>query len=448
MEAARGLRALLALLEVLRPTLTAPGFGKLPALVIGWLSTTGRHAVTESLLVMGLSCRVDHESFHRFFSRGTWHPDEWGRALLGLMLRLVPEGEPLRLVVDDTLAPHKGPQVFGTGPHLDAVRSSKKYKVFTFGHIWVVLAVLVRVPFSSRTWALPLLLRLYRTEKASTKCGDAHRKKTELARELVDLVLTWTERDIHLVADAAYCNATVVAGLSSRVMLIGSMRTDAALTAPPIKSKRRPGRPRIQGELLPNPRELAEDRRVPWKTVSTTLYGKVRKVSFKTCVAQWYRVGSGRVFRVIVVRQFEGKAGLRAFFSTDTGLSVQQILERYSMRWAVEVAFRELKQSLGFADSSARKRASVERVAPFVAYLYSFLVLWAALKPSAQRLAAPPFRPWYSTKTDLSFEDLLRAVRTAGRSARIADLVPRRENLRKPDPQTGPARQHSLRFAA
>lgn len=448
MAAARGLQALLALLEVLRPTLTAPGYGKLPALVIGWLCTTGRHAVTESLVVMGLSGRVDHESFHRFFSRGTWAPDAWGRALFGLMLRLVPEGEPLRLVVDDTLAPHKGPEVFGLGTHLDAVRSTKKHRVFCFGHVWVVLAVLVRVPFSTRTWALPLLLRLYRTQRSSEKNGETHRKKTELARELVDLVLTWTDRQIHLTADSAYCNATVAGGLSERVVLIGSMRNDAVLTAAPTKSVRRRGRKRVRGQSMRSPELLAADGRTAWQSCRANLYGEVRSVAFKTCVAQWYRVCSARLVRVVVVRELKGKIGLRVFFSTDPNLSVLQILEGYAQRWAIEVTFRELKQSLGFADSSARKRTSVERTAPFVAYLYSLLVLWASLKTSALRLAAPPLRPWYSTKKELSLDDLLRASRLAGRAARIPDLLPYRDNLHKPAASTRSSRQHAFRFAA
>jgi hypothetical protein len=77
----------------------------------------------------------------------------------------------LRVVVDDTLAPKKGPRVFGIGNHLDAVRSTKRHKVFCFGHCWVVLAMLGRVPFSERMWALPVLFRLHRNLKECTKAG-------------------------------------------------------------------------------------------------------------------------------------------------------------------------------------------------------------------------------------------------------------------------------------
>jgi hypothetical protein len=442
------LRTLLALLEALRPTLTQPGFAKLPALALGWLCTTGRHAVTEALVTARICERVDHEAFHRFFSRGSWDPDAWGRALLRLMLRLIPEGAPLRLVIDDTLAAHKGPKVFGLGSHLYAVRSTKVFRIFCFGHVWVVLVVLVGVPFSRRAWALPLLLRLYRTEKASAASGEQHRKKTELAREMLDQLLTWTDREIHLAMDSAYCNATVAASLPERVVLFGAMRSDAVLTSLPKQRQRGPGRKRVRGEVLRKPETLAEDCRTPWRNCQARLYDKLRTVDYKSCIAQWYRVCGGRPLHVVVARELAGSIGVRVFFCTRTDFSAVQLLEGYSQRWQIEVTFRDLKQLLGFADSSARKRQSVERTAPFVAYLFSLVVLWAALNPVACRLAFPPSRHWYPGKTQLSFEDLLRALRKLGAVARIADLLPRSGNLRNSSTQSTSRRQRSFRFAA
>lgn len=74
------------------------------------------------------------------------------------------------------------------------------------------------------------------------------------------------------------------------------------------------------------------------------------------------------------------------------------ILETYAGRWATEVCFRDLKQEFGFADSQARKRAAVERTAPFVGFAYTTLVLWFADGVHASPLAAPPTRPWYRQK--------------------------------------------------
>jgi hypothetical protein len=125
--------------------------------------------------------------------------------------------------------------VFGLGTHIDPVRSTRRLRVFCFGHCWVVLAVLVRVPFSQRTWALPVLFRLYRSKKECTPCDDAaYFKKTELAREMLDLFVSWVgTRRVELAADSAYCNDTVTRGLPSSVVLFGAMRPDAVLTELP-----------------------------------------------------------------------------------------------------------------------------------------------------------------------------------------------------------------------
>jgi hypothetical protein len=85
----------------------------------------------------------------------------------------------------------------------------------------VVLSVLVEVPFSTRVWALPVLFRLYRNKKECAKHAADYDKKTELARELIEIFLGWTERRIELATDSGYCNDTVTRGLSERVVLFG-----------------------------------------------------------------------------------------------------------------------------------------------------------------------------------------------------------------------------------
>src|SRR3990172_1492971 len=169
-------RSLLDSLNVFRPSLTRPGFQNMLVVFVGWVLTTGTHAVTQALVETGVAGRRHHEAFHRFFSRGTWDPDDLGRLLFGIILQLC-DGSAIRVVIDDTLAPKKGPMVFGLGCHIDAVRSTRLHKVFTFGHVWVTGGVLFPVPFSSRTWALPILFRLYRNEKECAKRGHKHQKK-------------------------------------------------------------------------------------------------------------------------------------------------------------------------------------------------------------------------------------------------------------------------------
>jgi hypothetical protein len=404
------LSTLLGWLETLAPAFTKPGFRNAVIVLLGWVQTQGVHAVTQALVATGVAGRRHHEAFHRFFSRGTWSPDAVGRLLLTQIVGLFPEDAVLDLVLDDTLAPKKGPKVFGIGNHLDPVRSTRRVRIFTFGHVWVVLSVVVRLPFSRRAWALPVLFRLYRTKKDCARRRTAHRKKTELAREMLDLMARWLpDRNLRVAMDNAYCNSTVLHGLHRTLRVVGAMRPDAALTSTPAAHVGR-GRRRVRGEPLPSPLQLAKNRHQRWQRCTAFLYGRQQTVHFKTCDAQWYRVTGPELVRVVVVRVDHGDHPLRVFFSTDPTLSVIEILETYAGRWSIEVCFRDLKQLLGFADSQARKRTAVERTAPFVGFTYTILVLWFADEVWRSPLAAPPRRPWYRHKQGLCFADILRCA--------------------------------------
>jgi len=133
-------------------------------------------------------------------------------------------------------------------------------------------------------------------------------------------------------------------------------------------------------------------------------------IQYKTLDAQWYRGTGTALVRIAVVRVVGGSLDLRVFLCTDPSQAVQTILENYAGRWATEVLFRDLKQQMGFADSSARKQAAVERTAPFAGYVYSTLVLWFADGAVTDPVATPPIRPWYRRKRGFTFADVLRAA--------------------------------------
>jgi hypothetical protein len=403
------LRTFLKDLEVLRPAFTTPGFNNALVVLAGWVLTNGTHAVTQALVVTDVARRRHWESFHRFFSRGTWDPDHVGLLILDKLAASLAATGALCAVIDDTLAPKKGAHVFGLGCHIDPLRSTKALHVLCFGHVWVTLAVVVRLPFSSRPWALPVLFRLYRAKRECNAKRQRYRTKTALAREMLDLLVRWADsRRIAIGMDSAYCNATLIKGLPSTVTVFGSMRPDAVLTALPVVTPGRRGRPPVRGKLLPKPEALAHNDSVPWQRCKASTYGATRDVYCKTMCAQWYRAIGGRLLRVVVVRVDHGAIPYRVFFCTDPERSAAQIIEGYAQRWSIEVCFRDIKQLMGFGDSSARKKEAVERTAPFVGYTYTMLVMWFAAH--ATSLAVVPFRPWYPHKRGLCFADVLRTA--------------------------------------
>lgn len=428
-------RRLLTLWEdCFRPPLTRPSVVNLIVILTGWVLTQGPHAVTQALVTTDVARRRHWETFHRFFSRGTWDPDRLGYWVFCRVQRQLGDGV-VRAVLDDTVAPKKGEHVFGIGSHVDAVRSTKAHRAFVFGHCWVVLALLVRVPFSSRPWALPVLFRLYRNIKDCEKRGEDYSKKTELAREMIDVLVSWAgQRRIEVAADCAYCNSTVSDGLPDNVVLFGAMRPDAVLTEPPQPVlPGHTGRPRKRGKTLRKPEKLADDGRTPWKSTEAVLYGRKTTVHYKTIVGQWYRATGTRLLRIVVVRCATGRMPIRVFFSSDATLDVTTILETYAGRWGIEVFFREAKQLLGFADSQARKQAAVLRVAPTVGLLYSTLVLWFAEGVHESAIAMPPCRPWYRHKRGLAFTDVLRAAQRALEHVDVLDPANHSEELQQLD---------------
>jgi hypothetical protein len=383
---------LLSTLQLFRTVLTKPGYANMVVIFAGWILDPG--AVTFALVATSVSEKMHHERFHRFFSRGTWNPDSMGRLVFLRLMKWLETGSTIRIAVDDTLAQKTGENVFGIDSHLDAVRSTKKRQVFSFGHCWVVLSVLIRLPFTNRCWALPVLFRLYRNKKTCKKKNYAYKKKTELAREMVDLVVRWAlGAPIDLSGDSAYSCSTVVKGLPKNVKLFGNMRPDAVITALPTKNdpqqdtnkakackrgtkskskrKKRPGPKSQRGDRLQKPEELAQDESHPWQTCRVELNGKQKEVTYKDYHGQWYRACGFTLLHIVVVLIPTGKIPYRVFFSTNAALSVEQILSGYSYRWAIEVCFCELKQHLGFADSAARKKEAVLRTAPFVGLMYT-----------------------------------------------------------------------------
>ena len=127
----------------------------------------------------------------------------------------------------------------------------------------------------------------------------------------------------------------------------------------------------------------------------------------------------------------DGAVGIRVFFSTDASVSVPVVLEMYADRWAIEVCFRDLKQLLGFVDSSARKRAAVERTALFVGITYTTLVLWFSEGVHRTAIATPPLRPWCSHKRGLCFADVLRSAQRALAPLDVLDPGRSLANLRR-----------------
>jgi hypothetical protein len=420
------------LLQAFSPCFTAPSFQSFVVLMSGWVLNLGRHTVTGTVRAAGAVGFKHICSFHRFFSRGRWDPDEVGMVLVRLIVEtLIDKQATIRLIIDDTLGRHTGKHIAGASMHRDPLLSTAVRPLFHWGHVWVVVSI--EVELFERRWALPVLFRLHRSKKRCKAENRPYRKTTEHARELVELLAArWSHRRFEVLGDAAYTNSSLIKRRLPNVELIGRGRLDAALYAPPPKRRRgQRGRPRVRGKRLASPQQRARSNKTRWKRVRVTVYGKTVTVQILVIDALWYVAAGSEVVRFVVVRGFPGHDHDDVFVSTDTTLSPEAIIERYCRRWSLEVTFHQTKGKLGFEDPQNRTQHAVERTAPLALLAYSLVVLWYAKTGQRTRFAKRPTMPWYTHKPAVTFSDMLATLRRASWSEGLLDPHAKATDLRK-----------------
>jgi hypothetical protein len=404
--------SLLPWLAALASCFTAPSFQTFVHVVTGWIVCLGRHQVTQVLCAAGALGVKHHSTFHRFFRQARWVPDEIGLCLLRLVMALLPAEAPVVVAVDDTLGRHTGKHIRGAAMHHDPLLSTRAKAFHHWGHVWVVLAVVVEVPHWHKRFALPVLCRLYRTEKTCAAAGRPFATKTALARDLIALVAqALPTRTLYVVGDNAYTNQVTRKSLPAHAHLIGRASMTAALFAPPAPrpAGHRGGRPRQKGDRVPSPAARAAAP-TGWQTRTVEVYGRQVAVQVKIFDALWSRAAGGRLRRFVLVRGWPGHDKDDVLVGTDLTLDAAAIITRYCQRWSIEVTFEEVEGKRGFEDPQNRTDRAVERTAPMALWVYVLTVLWYLDRCGEHGSPPLPQRPWY-TKEVPAFSDMLAALR-------------------------------------
>jgi len=406
------------LLSLLRPYFSQPSFHTFRAMVVGQVSQTGRRTVCGMLVGARLSGVWEHSRAHRFFSRARWQPDQLGLALAALIVeRFVDAQTPVTVAVDDTLLQRWGRRVWGCFYHHDATANSERSAV-AWGNNWVVVGICVRLALLERTVCLPVLFRLWRPrrpEYAKADKPDPERPgKPALAREMIDLLAArLAGRRIDLVGDAAYATEAW-RGLDTRVTVTSRLRSNAAIYAAAPERTGKRGRPRKWGRRLPSLAEIALDPATSWVKHTVRRYGKTETLMLSVIDCLWEPLGPDTPVRVILVQDTTKPAGYQlALITTDLTSTPAQIVERYSDRWAIEVSFEEAKHQAGVGDAENRTEKAVKRTAPFQFLTMTLTITWYALHGHhPDDIAEHRARaPWYLTKTNPSFADMLAKLR-------------------------------------
>jgi hypothetical protein len=386
--------------------MTAPSFANWLWVLKGWVFSR-RHTLTAMLVAAGAVGQKHHSAFHRLFASSRWSLDELGLAVFTLLLPWVGPGN-VTLTLDDTLARKRGLKVFGVGMHHDPLLSSRKTAVVNWGHSWVLLCVVVRLPFCpNRVLSLPILFRLYLNHQAARRARLVHRSRPQLAVQLLELLCKrFPRKTFHALCDSTFGGQSVLKFLPANCHLTSRLVMTARLFDPaPPRRPGQPGRPRRRGTRLATPQKMLEQRA---GRLTLNLYGRKDRVRLVEAVACCYSVPD-RLLKVVAVEPLSGGRRAQAFYCTLAETEGEKVLRQYAERWSVEEAIQASKSQLGFEKPQGWSRRAVERTAPMAMLLYTLIVVWFARV--GHRLYRPLHRPWYRQKVQPSFADMLLTLR-------------------------------------
>jgi DDE superfamily endonuclease len=380
---------------------------------VGAMLAPGARTVTAALRAMGLAAERRFTHYHRILNRATWSARQASRILLGLLVTgLVPPGAAIVLGADDTVERRSGRKIMAKGGYRDAVRSTKQYVIRCFGLKWVVLMLLVPVPWSWRVWALPCLTVLCRP--AEKRGRRRHKTSVDGVRQMMQQVRRWLPgQRLVLVVDGGFAAISLaLACIQSQVVMVSRLRWDAALYhRPGLQPQGKRGPKPLKGKRQRSLQGGANRSDTPWETVEVNWYGGKRKhlwVFSRTTL--WHTPGLPPVeIRFVLVCDPQGKLPLEAFFCTDLQATPVQILEWVVMRWSVEVTVEEARAHLGLETQRQWSDRAIARTTPVLCALFS-LVTVLALRLSHGSHIPVPVTAWYH-KAEPTCVDCLALVR-------------------------------------
>ena len=384
-------------------------------LLLGAILCRGARRITSILRVMGLSEVKNFSKYHRVLSRAQWDSLAASKILFGLLIKLLPESWPIIIAVDETLERRRGKKIKAKGAYRDAVASSQSRVIICFGLKWECMTLIVPLPWCKRPWALPFMVILSPSKKSDEAAGKKHKTSIDWTIQMVRCVSRWLNRAPWiLVGDGAYaCMALATVCVKSGATLISRLRLDAQLYEfPDVKPAGKRGRNQIKGNRI-QLRALLADPSQTWETLMVKWYGGEQKtIECITFECLWYHAGElPLMLRIVLVKTPGGKNEADTFFSTNTANSPMQIIERFVLRWNIEVTFEETRAHLGIKTQRQWSDKAIARTTPLLMALLSILVLIAIKMHQTKKLLVQETTSWYDKKGELTLADIITVIR-------------------------------------
>lgn len=399
-------------------------------LSLGWVLQAGAKTTAGLIRAAGDTAEKTYSSYYRFFCTESWDPKIFWSHILTLVLKqLTEKHEAIYLSVDDSLWQKVGRTIEGTGWFPDKQGMYYKQMTYVFGQCWVVLGVVLNEPFGiNKTVCLPVMARLYKKEE---DCEEGtFRTRLELLGEMVENLGCWCpNRQFILLADRLYGGSPAIGDLPENVEAIVRMKKDSNVYKQPVRGDNPGrGRPRKKGEKLPQPQEW-KDQHETFEQVELERYDKKAEVYITSRECLWYEVTGQDPGRIVIIVDQQNPDQWAAFYSTDTTIDAERISVLYSLRWSIEVLFRQAKQFGGVEDPQCRTEQSVHRQTPFNLGLVSLVKTWFLVE-GKDNIQLERDR-WEDKQAPISFKMMLQALRWELRGAQFFEKMGQPPNSEK-----------------
>jgi hypothetical protein len=430
--------AILHVLTLFAPLFSRSVFKNAFQLFLGHILCKNRRTITDILRQLSLKNIKNYSKYHWVLSGAKWCSIHAAKILLSNLAKICPKD--ILISIDSTIERRKGPKIKGLGRQRDAVRSTKENKVLVVGLNWLVCAIHVQFPWTSKIWACPFFSILMPPENplsssknpSDLKKSRSHKTLNEWASQIVRIVAKWIGKikNITIVADSAF--ATYVLAntcIDSGVALISRMRLDARTFDFPECNKK--GRPRLVGKRHPTFKKLATDLSQAWQEIDVKWYGGInKKVSILTQTCLWYGYGIRPVPIRWVLVKTEHQV-IVALFSTNLLHTPQYIIEAFVERWQLESTFEESRRHLGVETQRQWSDKSIDRTTPCLFASYSIINLMA-LELTKEKNETIPVQEcsWYK-KTSPTFSDVLNYLRLEILKSKYFSKLDKKTDLKK-----------------
>ena len=307
-----------------------PTWKKALTLLLGTLLCTGKRTVCSALRSMGLSDEVGFSKYHHLLNRARWSSLQAAKILFLMLFTLIRDGDPVVLLIDETLERRKGVRIKAKGYYRDAVRSSKSQVVKASGLKWLVMALSVRVPFMRRAIALPFLTVLEHSKKYDESKKQRHKTTLRWASQMMQQIRRWVGKvkKITLVGDGGFAaSALALDCICHGVTLVSRLKINTRLfDFPPEKTPHKRGRPALKGKRLINFKQMVPLKNLPWTKTEIVGYGGVkREVQYISNTCMWGVSGPTPIpIRWVLVIDPTGKMDPLPLMSTDPLMTAEQ----------------------------------------------------------------------------------------------------------------------------